>query len=243
MKKSSRFALVLLLTTSLTVAAYAANINDEVIPDTDPIPLVKVETPQKPEPEKQKSPVAKPLSAWLVGPSQASQFDTKENPDGLGCLMVTEFDNGLIVGLHARAAGIVGLTVDTRKPTMAVGTMQKVALTLGADSYVLDAVASDESTLSLDPKEAGGGKKIAERLTELGNFRLMIAEKPYYFSTTGFTDGLARLQACMGGMMAITLPVTAPTCWKARLKKYRVLNPKKSQAAAMKRRLPLPCQS
>ncbi|NBX67126.1 MAG: hypothetical protein EBQ96_09040 [Proteobacteria bacterium] len=230
MKNLSRFALILLATTSLTVAAHAANINDETIPDTEPVQLaaevMKVEQPQEKAPQ-HKSPVAKPLSAWLVGPSQASQFDTKENPDGLGCLMVTEFDNGLIIGLHARAAGIVGLTVDTRQPTMAIGSMQKVGMSLGADSFAVDAMASDASTLSLDLKNAGGGKKVAERLTELGNFRLMIAEKPYYFATTGFTDGLARLQACMGGMMAITVPVTGPNVLDGKVEHVPMVESKK----------------
>lgn len=209
MKNTFRFALTLLVTTSLTAMAYAANINDETIPDTGPVPLVKVESGKKNR-EDEKNPVSKPMSAWLVGPSLASQFDAKEHPDDVGCLMVTEFDNGMIIGLHARAAGIVGMTVDTKKPTLSAGAKLRTAINLGADSYALNAVASDASTLMMDLSEAGGGKKVAERLTSLGSFRLMIDEKPYYFATTGFTDGLARLQACMGGMMAVSVPVVGP---------------------------------
>lgn len=227
MNKFSRFALTLLVTTSLSTVVHAANINDEAVADTQPVPLVKVEEPKATEAEKPKSVVAKPLSAWLVGPSQASQFDTKENPDGLGCLMVTEFDNGMIIGLHARAAGIVGLTVDTRQQNLAVGSVQKVSLTLGSDSFALDAIASDASTLSLDLKGAGGGRKVAERLTELGNFRLMMGDKVAYFATTGFTDGLARLQACMGGMMAITVPVTGPNVLDGKVEHVPTVESKK----------------
>ncbi|HEY8964252.1 MAG TPA: hypothetical protein VIN59_07310, partial [Alphaproteobacteria bacterium] len=153
-------------------------------------------------------PVAKPMSAWLVGPSQASAFD--KDTDGPGCLMVTEFDNGMIVGVHAREQGIVGMTVDTGEKTLTQGQGKSVGLNVGGDAYVLNAIASDASTLSLNLDEAGGGKKIAERLTELGNFRLLIDEKPFYFATTGFTDGLARLQACMGGSMAVPVVVEGP---------------------------------
>lgn len=181
MKNLSRFAFALLIATALSAQPARARADDAI---------------------------GKPVSAWLVGPSQASQFDTAENPGGLGCLMVSEFDNGFIIGLHARAAGIVGMTIDTRKPTMEQGSKKPVGLNLGPDAYVLDAVASDPSTLSLDLREAaGGGRKIAERLTGLGSFRLLVNEHPYYFATTGFTDGLARLQTCMGGMMAVTVPV------------------------------------
>jgi len=155
-----------------------------------------------------KDPVAKPMSAWLVGPSQASSFD--KSADGPGCLMVTEFDNGMIVGVHAREAGIVGMTVDTGEKNMTPGQARRVGLNIGADSYALNGVASDDSTLSLNLEEAGGGKRVAERLTGLGNFRLLIDEKPYYFATTGFTDGLARLQACMGGTMAVPVVVEGP---------------------------------
>ncbi|MBU6235888.1 MAG: hypothetical protein KGQ41_08585, partial [Alphaproteobacteria bacterium] len=211
MKRFSRFALALLVSTSLTAAAYAANINDDTIPDTAPAALVKVADSKKQKSEEpKKGPVSKPVSAWLVGPSQASQFDADEHPEEKGCLMVAEFDNGLILGLHARAAGIVGMTVDTRDKAMAIGAKQTITLNLGADSFAVNAWASDASTLSMDLKEAGGGKKVAERLTGLGTFRLVINDKPYHFATTGFTDGLARLQTCMGGMMAVTMPVVGP---------------------------------
>lgn len=152
-------------------------------------------------------PIAKPLSAWLVGPSQATAFT---DDTGQGCLMVTEFDNGMIVGVHAREQGIVGMTVDTGEKTLTPGSTQPVGLNVGGDAYVVNAVASDASTLSLNLDEAGGGKQITERLTDLGNFRVMIAEKPYYFATTGFADGLARMQACMGGMMAVPVVVKGP---------------------------------
>lgn len=227
MKLVSRFALVLLSTSALAVGglAHAASpINilpaapqGEAAPaaiPVAPIPAAAVKAAPKAarnnnisEP---KSPVAKPLSAWLVGPSMASQFDVKEHPDQQGCLMVTEYDNGMIVGIHARAAGIVGMTVDTKQATMEPGSAQLVSMNVGSDAYVLDALASDATTLSIGLEKAGGGRKVSERLTGLGNFRLMINEKPYYFSTTGFTDGLARLQACMGGTMAVTMPVTGP---------------------------------
>jgi hypothetical protein len=157
-----------------------------------------------------RSPVAKPMSAWLVGPSQASAFDAKDHPDQQGCLMVAEFDNGMIVGIHARKAGIVGMTVDTRQQNLTAGQASTVGLNLASDSYTMDAVATDASTLSLSLDQAGGGKKFVERLTDLGNFRLLIDQKPYYFATTGFTDGLARLQECMGANMTVPVVVTGP---------------------------------
>jgi len=181
MKYFSRFALTSFLSVAIATSAFAAQ-----------------------------DPVAKPLSAWLVGPSQASQFD--KEPDGPGCLMVAEFDNGMIVGVHARQQGIVGMTVDTGNKTMTPGTTEQVGLNVGGDSYAMNAIASDSSTLSLDLDETGpdGGKHIAERLTELGNFRILLNKKPVYFATTGFTDGLARLQACMGGVMAVPVVVEGP---------------------------------
>lgn len=157
-----------------------------------------------------KAPVSKPMSAWLVGPSQASAFDAKDDPENAGCLMVTEFDNGMIVGFHAREQGVIGMTVDTRQQTMAAGDPRQVGLNIGQDAYVINAVASDPSTVSLPFDEAGGGQSVVERLTALGNFRLLIDEKPYYFATTGFTDGLARLQACMGSTMAVPVVVRGP---------------------------------
>lgn len=157
-----------------------------------------------------KNPVSKPMSAWLVGPSQASHFDEADKPDGIGCLMVTEFDNGMIVGIHARKTGIVGMTVDMKKATLVEGQEKSVGINIGADAYVMTGYASDESTLSFNLEEAGGGRSVTERLTKLGNFRLLLDDVPYYFATTGFTDGLARMQACMGGTMAVTLPVTGP---------------------------------
>lgn len=193
-----RFALVSWVSLTLTGAALAA----------PPTPLVAV--PQAGKADVAKTPVAKPLSAWLVGPSQASAFDAKDHPEEQGCLMVTEFDNGMIVGIHARSAGIVGMTVDTKAKNMTPGETRTVGFNVGQDAYVMNAVASDDSTLSLSLDEAGGGRNVVERLTGLGNFRLMIDEKPYYFATTGFTDGLARLQACMGGMMAVPIVVTGP---------------------------------
>lgn len=157
-----------------------------------------------------KDPVAKPVSSWLVGPAQASAFDEKDHPEGKGCLMVTEFDNGMILGFHARSAGIVGMTIDTKQQTRQPGDTETVGLNIGQDSYVLDGVASDASTISVPLDKAGGGQKVVERLTDLGNFRVMVAQKPYYFATTGFTDGLARLQECMGSTMAVPLVVHGP---------------------------------
>jgi len=157
-----------------------------------------------------KAPVAKPMSAWLVGPSQASAFDAKDHPEDAGCLMVTEFDNNMIVGFHARKEGVIGMTVDTKQQTMAPGDARTVGLNVGQDAYVINAVASDSSTISLPFAEAGGGQSVVERLTGLGNFRLLIDEKPHYFATTGFTDGLARLQACMGSTMAVPVVVRGP---------------------------------
>lgn len=154
-------------------------------------------------------PVAKPMSAWLVGPSQVSSFDAAQ--DGKGCLMVTEFDNGMIIGLHARQQGIMGMTVDMRQgEKLTPGETKQIGLNIGTDAYVIDAHAGDVTTLSINLDVAGGGKAVAERLTNLGSFRLLIDDVPHYMATTGFTDGLARLQACMGGMMAVTLPVTGP---------------------------------
>lgn len=157
-----------------------------------------------------KAPVSKPMSAWLVGPSQASAFDAKDHPEDAGCLMVTEFDNGMIVGFHARKEGVIGMTVDTKQQTMAAGDPRNVGLNLGQDAYVINAVASDSSTISLPFNDAGGGQAVVERLTALGNFRILLDEKPYYFATTGFTDGLARLQACMGSTMAVPVVVRGP---------------------------------
>lgn len=154
-------------------------------------------------------PVAKPMSAWLVGPSQASSFDSRTG--GKGCLMVTEFDNGIIIGLHAREEGIIGMTVDNRNAgKMTPGDVVPIALNIGQDAYALNAHAGDATTLSIDLAEAGGGKSVAERLTRLGAFRIVINDLPHHMATTGFTDGLARLQACMGGMMAVTMPVVGP---------------------------------
>lgn len=185
MKYSHRFALTIALCALMPASAFAA----------------KVSVPNPP--------VAKPMSAWLVGPSQASSFDSTE--DGKGCLMVTEFDNGMIVGLHARAQGIMGMTVDNRQgPKLVPGQTKQIGLNIGADAYVIDALAGDSTTLSINLDAAGGGKHVAERLTQLGSFRLLVDDVPHYMATTGFTDGLARLQACMGGMMAVTLPVTGP---------------------------------
>lgn len=164
-----------------------------------------------------KTPVAKPTSAWLVGPSQASSFDAKDHPEEQGCLMVAEFDNGMIVGIHARAAGIVGMTVDTRKQTMTPGQPATLGLNAGADSYVMDAVATDASTLAVSLDQAGGGKELAERLTGLGNFRLLIDQKPYYFATTGFTDGLARMQECMGANITVPVVVRGPNDKRAKI--------------------------
>jgi hypothetical protein len=153
-----------------------------------------------------KTPIGKPVSAWLVGPSQASPFGRDDT--GQGCLMVSEFDNGIMLGFHARAAGIVGMTIDTGKSDRPVGQITRVGLNLGQDAYVFEAVASDASTLSFDLASAGGGRRVAERLTGLAGFRVLIDKAPYYFATTGFGDGLARLQACMGGVLAVTVPVS-----------------------------------
>lgn len=202
----SRFALVSVLALTLSGAALAA-------------PASKAKT------DMTKSAVAKPLSAWLVGPSQASQFDAKDHPEGQGCLMVTEYDNGMIVGIHARKAGIVGMTVDTKQSTLVPGTASNVGFNLGSDAFVMTAMASDASTLSMNLDEAGGGKSVVEHLTNLGNFRLLIDNKPYYFATTGFTDGLARLQACMGGTMAVPIVVTGPGATNGKIKQNLNVQP------------------
>ncbi|MCB1539136.1 MAG: TcpQ domain-containing protein [Rhodospirillales bacterium] len=164
-----------------------------------------------------KNPVSKPLSAWLVGPSLPSAFDAKEHPDEVGCLMVTEYDNGMILGIHAREKGIVGMTVDIKQQALVPGQESTLGVNVGTDSYAVQAVATDDSTLAINLADIGGGRRFVERLTELGNFRLLIDNKPYYFATTGFTDGLARLQACMGGNMAVPLVVTGPGVSRGRV--------------------------
>lgn len=123
--------------------------------------------------------------------------------------MVTEFNNGMIMGVHARAAGIIGLTLDTQTQSGTAGAAKKLALNLGQNSYAVDAVYTDPATLAIDLRGIdGGGRAFAERLTTLGSFRILMDDTSYYFSTAGFTDGLARLQACMGGAMSVPLVVT-----------------------------------
>lgn len=150
--------------------------------------------------------ILKPMSAWLVGPSKPLREDVTEkfNADERGCSMINEYENGMIIGLHARKAGVVGLTVDVRREAYSVGEKYNTALGLGQDSYRLVSVANTPSTLSLDLAPAG---KVAQRLTGLGSFRLQIDRISQHFSTAGFTEGLKRLQDCMGGVLTKPVPV------------------------------------
>ncbi len=160
--------------------------------------------------------VLKPMSAWLVGPSKPLREDANEKfePEERGCSMINEYENGMIIGLHARKEGVVGMTVDVRREAYSVGQRYNTALGLGQDSYRLLAEANTPSTLSLDLKPAG---KVAQRLTGLGTFRLQIDRISQHFSTAGFTEGLKRLQDCMGGVLTKPVPVAGTQAARAAL--------------------------
>jgi len=149
--------------------------------------------------------VLKPLSSWLVGPSQPLKIDGKAaDAADRGCSMITEYENGMILGFHARKEGVIGLTVDVRREAYSVGQTYRTSLSLAGDSYTINAVANTPSTLSLDLRQAD---KAAQRLTGLLSFRLQIDRIPHFFSTAGYTEGLKRLQDCMGGVLTKPIPV------------------------------------
>lgn len=157
----------------------------------------------------QAAPLIKPSSAWLVGPSAVRTVATQGVDKG--CSMVAEYENGRLIGFHARQNGLFGMTVDTRSQSFVKGQAYTTSFKLADKKYALGARASDPATLSLDLKPAGTAD-LGTRLARNGKFELMVqGEKlPAAYATTGLNDGLARLQTCLDEQFDVAPQLVMP---------------------------------
>lgn len=146
-------------------------------------------------------PVRSPVAAWLVGPSSANPNDMLAQTQ---CMMVNEFDNGFLIGLHTKKSGIIGMSVDTKQPAFQAGQTIPAALILGADSISVPTKASDETTVMMDLSFI---HDLRDRLPLLGAFAVKLADKTLYLSTVGIDDGLTRMGNCLGEQETQAMPV------------------------------------
>lgn len=165
-----------------------------------PVTPMLAQANQMPEAPLQ-DPVRAPQAAWLVGPASANEAQAQLEQR---CMMVNEFDNGFLIGVHANKAGLIGISMDTKQQAFQDAQNVQAAIVLGGVSIVVPAQASDQSTLMLDVSAI---PDMRSRLSNLGAFGLKVADKTLYLSTTGLDNGFARMGDCLGETQAQAMPV------------------------------------